>query len=227
VAEVCVSDKALQQSIERRILRDQQLSAFTIQVEVLNGTVTLRGRVPTSRAKLAAQELVRSTPGCRTVLNEIQVEPAKGISDHRVADEIRALLDENPELSKGAITVEVQAGRVTLSGAVATPEEYAVAEDAARSAHGVREVHNHLLIDRTAQDDDESLQLEIESALASVPELRDFDLKVAVSADTIVLSGQVIDDRQKALAQEVARGVRPWRIRNEIDVAIPRSVPGD
>jgi hyperosmotically inducible protein len=211
-------DKSLQQLIEKRLLQDPQLSAFAIQVETLNGIVTLRGAVPTARAKLAAHEVVQATPGCRDVLNELQVDPAGGVPDHLVADEVRSALDNHPLITKGTITVEVHAGCVTLGGAVGTPEEYNTADDLARSAHGVRTVHNLLLIDRGAQDDDESLQMEIEAALAEVPDLQDCDIKVAVSGDLVVLSGQVRDHRHRQMAEEAALGVRPWRLRNDIEV---------
>ena len=137
------------------------------------------------------------------------------------------MLDDHPGVSKETIAVHVDAGVVSLSGAVASPGEYSLVEDMARSARGVRAVTNNLLIDREAQDDDEALQLEIESALAEVPDLRASDVKVAVSGDLIVLSGQVQDDRVKRLAEEAALGVRPWRLRNEIDVLTPRSAPDE
>lgn len=217
------SDRTLQQTIERRILQDPQLSAFGITVEALHGLVTLKGTVASARARLTAHEIARSTPGCRDVLDEIVVEPAGGISDHQITDEIRSALDEHPGITKAAITVQADAGNVTLTGAVATPEEYALAEDVARSARGVRDVHNLLLIDRSAQDDDESLQLEIEAALAAVAELRD-RVKVSVGGDMVVLSGQVRDPKHKGLAEEIAQGIRPWRIRNDIAVLGPERV---
>lgn len=219
------SDRTLQQFIEKRFLRDPHLSAFSLSVECMNGIVTLRGTVPNARAKLTAHELAQSSPGTREVFNEIAVEPSGGVSDQQITDEIRFLLDNHPVIGKGSIAVQADAGMVTLSGAVGSPVEYAMAEDVARSARGVREVHNLLLIDRSAQDDDESLQLEIEAALAEVPDLRESDVKVAVSGDLIVLSGQVRDVRLKQMAEGAALSVRPWRVRNEINVLTPRSVP--
>lgn len=212
------SDRWLQHEIEKRILQDAALSAFGVTVEVMNGLVTLGGKVPSARAKLGMYEVAMDTPGCRDVINELVVEPPAGVSDQEITNEIRSLLDDHPVVAKGAIAVQVEAGAVTLTGAVATPEEYAMAEDVARSARGVRSVHSLLIIDRTAQDDDESLQLEIESALAEIPELRTEDVKVAVGGDLVVLSGQVRDVRRKALAEEVAQSLRPWRIRNDIAV---------
>ncbi len=208
----------LEQTIQRRLLQDPDLSAFDIKVEVLHDIVTLRGQVPTARAKLAAHELASAIPGCSTLINELAVVPAGGVSDDDVAAEIRELLDHHPEVTKEAITIQVEGGLVTLSGAVATPQEYGMAEDLVRSARGVRGVQNMLIIDRDAQYDDESLQLEIQAALAEADALHGAEIKVAVSGDLILLAGQVSTPHQKDLAAEIARGVRPWRIRNDIAV---------
>ena len=218
-------DRFVQQAIEDRLAHDNHLSAFNIQAESLNGLVTLRGRVPTARAKLAAQELAESTPGCHEVRNELEVMPAGGVADEDIAESVRHLLDQSAKIMKGAIAVHVEGGLVTLSGAVGTPVEYTVAEDVARSARGVRDVHNQLIIDRDAQDEDELLQREIQEAIAAVPDLHEMDVRVAVSGDLIVLSGHVQDWRQKELAGEVTLSVRPWRLRNEITVSQAPSMP--
>jgi osmotically-inducible protein OsmY len=112
----------------------------------------------------------------------------------------------------------VEGGLVTISGAVGTSREYAVAEEAARSMRGVRDVLNLLIIDRDAQDEDEAMQREIQSAIDEVEELCGAGISVAVSGDLIVLTGHVPHWRQRELAGEVALGIRPWRLRNEITV---------
>lgn len=212
------TDKSLERAIEKRILQDQTVSAFGLRIESLHGVVTLRGAVPNARAKLAAHELAASTPGCRSVINELEIAPAQGLADETIAAEVRREIDDQPQLTKGAIALHVDGGTVTLSGAVGSPAEYAMAEDLVRSVRGVRNVHNQLIIDRDAQYDDETLRLEIESALQSVEELREIEIKVAVSGDLVVLSGEVDDERKRALATEAVMGVRPWRLRNEITV---------
>lgn len=218
-------DRALEQAVSRRLLHDDHVSALDVKVEAIHGVVTLRGAVPTARAKLAAHDVAAGTPGCTVVINDLKVVPAGALSDADVAERVGDLLDAHPELTRGAITVHVVGGVATLSGAVGSPEEYTVAEDLARSARGVRCVHNQLIIDREAQSDDESLQLEIQSALDEVRELEEVDLKVAVSGDLIVLSGLVQTDRQRELAAEAVMGVRAWRVRNEIVVAGSSSSP--
>lgn len=213
------TDKALEQAISRRLLEDPQLSAFDIQVDVGSAVVTLAGVVPNARAKLAILELALAVPGCQSVINDLVICPAGGLSDAAITATIRTLIDQHLELMKGAITVSVVGGVVTLSGAVGSPEEYALAGDVARCARGVRSVHNLLIIDKEAQSDDEALQMEIQAALKSVGELEWTEVEVAVSGDLIVLSGSVTTPRQRELATEVVRGVRAWHVRNEIVVA--------
>ena len=212
-------DRSVQQTIEDLLARDCRLSAFHIQVESQNGWVTLRGCVPSARAKLAVQELVESTPGCCAIINKLEVVPPGGVADDEIAESIRRTLEHRSGITKGAITVHVEGGLVTLNGAAATQTEYTVVEEVARSVRGVRDVHNLLIIDRDAQNEDESLQQEIQSALAADRDLHEMDIRVAVSGDLIVLSGHVRDQRQKVRAGEVTQRVRPWRLRNEIVVS--------
>lgn len=212
-------DKQLLESVEYSFAHHPQLSAFNIQAEILNGLVILRGAVPTSRAKLAAHELAASAPGCGEVINDLEVRPALGATDEAIADAVRHALEQHSEIAKGAIAVQVNGGLVMLSGAVGSQKEYVLAEDAARSTRGVREVSNLLIIDRDAQDEDEKLRNEILSAIDSVPALFDTDISVAVSGDLIILAGHVQHYRQKELAGEIAYNIRPWRLRNEITVS--------
>ncbi|MCL2330894.1 MAG: BON domain-containing protein [Phycisphaerae bacterium] len=212
-------DRSVQQTIEDLLANDGRLSAFHIQVESQNGWVTLRGCVPSARTKLAVQELVESTPGCCEVSNKLEVVPPGGVADDEIAESIRSMLERRSGITKGAITIHVEGGIVTLNGATATQAEYAVVEEVARSTRGVRDVHNLLIIDRDAQNEDESLQQEIQSALAAERDLHEMDIHVAVSGDLIVLSGHVRDQRQKVRAGEVTQRVRPWRLRNEIVVS--------
>ncbi len=184
----------------------------------MHGVVTLSGTVPTARAKLAAHELAAATSGCRSILDELAIVTAEGLTDTEIAEQVRATIRQRIELTKGAIAVNVDAGVANLSGAVGTPEEYTIAEEAARSTRGVREVHNALIIDRDAQWDDESLRLEVQSVLASIRELRSALVSVAVSGDLIVLSGTVGSERQRLLAAEAVADMRTWRVRNEIAV---------
>jgi osmotically-inducible protein OsmY len=62
-----------------RIHWDKALNTSTLDLEVNNGVVTLRGEVPNARAKARAVELARETVGITQVVDELAI-PAPSIS---------------------------------------------------------------------------------------------------------------------------------------------------
>ena len=66
--------------------------------------------------------------------------------DNSLKSDIGEELDWDPMLDDSQIVVNVQDGRVTLSGAVPTYYEVNLAEQDARSVRGVKAVDNDLLV---------------------------------------------------------------------------------
>ena len=68
--------------------------------------------------------------------------------DESLAQEIREVLTNDPELDATEIEVQVEGGAVTLSGTVDSSDAKLLAEELTESFPGVREVHNRLVIER-------------------------------------------------------------------------------
>jgi osmotically-inducible protein OsmY len=83
------------------------------------------------------EEQGRSRPAPRSVRR----------SDERLADDIRDILTNDPELDARDIEVEVEGGAVTLSGAVADSDAKLLAEELVETLPGVREIHNRLRVE--------------------------------------------------------------------------------
>ncbi len=60
-------DAAITAEINRRFVRDAQISAFDVKIDTRNGVVRLSGQVRDAKAKLRAIELARSVNGVRRV----------------------------------------------------------------------------------------------------------------------------------------------------------------
>lgn len=69
--EAVVTDRALEMQVERAI-DNRALRGISVSVE--NGTVYLRGRVPTTRQRLAAQRAAQSVEGIKSVENQIGLD---------------------------------------------------------------------------------------------------------------------------------------------------------
>ena len=60
-------------SVRQEFGKDETLSPFKIQVEVTDGVVSLRGRVPTQQAADRAEQLAEQVNGVRTVHSFLKV----------------------------------------------------------------------------------------------------------------------------------------------------------
>jgi osmotically-inducible protein OsmY len=67
-------------------------------------------------------------------------------SDDRIEEDVNEALTRHPGLDASEIDVKVQNGEVTLTGTVDNRQEKRMAEDAAESCPGVRDVHNQLRV---------------------------------------------------------------------------------
>ena len=106
----------------------------------------------------------------------------------------------------------------TLEGSVCDTWQHAVAEDVARSARGVRDVHNRLVVDFLEQINDEEMSYEIQSAIRHIFGLLGAGIKVAVNNRAVVLSGTVTMLPAKERAERVARNCGALNVRNDIEV---------
>jgi osmotically-inducible protein OsmY len=67
-----------------------------------------------------------------------------------------------------------------------------------------------------SQVEDAALSHDMLAALVPLPELERAHLRVAVSGDTVVLSGDVPGDREKEIVEDVVWQFRPLHVRNEL-----------
>ena len=133
--------------IKEAFHRDERISREPIDVSVTNGKVTLNGAVRTHRRRLAAQEIASSFEGCCDVVNNLTIDPGIPLPDTEVAKNVNCSLNASADVTADVVNATVRNGFVSLSGAVRSPWERFVAEDVARSAQGVRDVENLLVVD--------------------------------------------------------------------------------
>ena len=67
-------------------------------------------------------------------------------ADDRIEEDVNESLTRHPGLDASEIEVKVQSGEVTLTGTVDSRQDKRMAEDAAESCSGVRDVHNQLRV---------------------------------------------------------------------------------
>ena len=70
-----VDDAAITTSVKAKFVEDKTVSATSISVETLNGTVQLSGFAKSSAEKSQAENLARGVKNVRAVRNDIVVRP--------------------------------------------------------------------------------------------------------------------------------------------------------
>jgi len=146
------------------------------------------------------------------------VEPAGPIPDTEIAHNVRDALNAHADITKETIAISATRGVVSLNGNVGSNWERIVAEDVARSARGVKDVQNLLVVGLSAKTEDKKLGQDIQEALFHARGLGDRNIDVAVSEGAVVLSGQALSLTQKEMAERVVRRFRFREIQNDIIV---------
>jgi osmotically-inducible protein OsmY len=115
----------------------------SVQAEVRDGWVTLRGDVDSNYQRRVAERAAANTRGVTGVTNRITVTPRSDAADveRRVTDALR----RNAALDAEGIWVTTEDSTVTLHGRVHSIQERRAAEDAAW-APGVSHVHNRITV---------------------------------------------------------------------------------
>jgi osmotically-inducible protein OsmY len=130
---------------EMETLRDvPSRSAGAIEIAIDDGVVTLEGTVISLSHKRLVGVLAWWTPGCRDVVNSLEVVPPEEDNDGEIIDALGLVYEVDPVVRHDLINISCHDGVVTLSGAVATEAERARAELDAWALFAVDEVDNRI-----------------------------------------------------------------------------------
>lgn len=77
-----LDDAWLHAKLVAKLISDTQTPERKINIDVVEGVVTLRGQVDTSEAKAEAERLAKETDGVKSIKNELKVVPAKSSSSN-------------------------------------------------------------------------------------------------------------------------------------------------
>jgi len=143
--------------------------------------------------------------------------PAPG--DPEITDGVLNRISGRPGLDVSAVTAEVTAGVLKLSGSVATLFDRREVERLASGVRGVVSIDDRIEVSKGTHPDS-ALEVEADRALGGLPRLRAFRIGVAVTSGILVLSGEVPLARDRLDAEESASRVPGVQgVRNEITLA--------
>jgi osmotically-inducible protein OsmY len=138
-----LDDTMIAGNVRDALTLDFDVPEERIDSVVRDGVVTLSGKVDYWTQREAAHDAVARLGGVRNVNNHIAVAPATR-TDQELFEEIRGTIRRRLRFTD--IDVSVDKLNVTLMGKVGTYQTRTEAERIAWSTHGVKDVHNKLVV---------------------------------------------------------------------------------
>jgi hyperosmotically inducible periplasmic protein len=127
------------------LLTTENLSTSDLNVDTVQGVVTLHGKVPTEGEKAKAETTARRIDGVKDVKNLLQVVPdsakkAVERTDDQVKDAVVAAFKANKRVASGISVQSVNKGVVLLAGKTESLQSHLDAVQVARAVPGVKRV---------------------------------------------------------------------------------------
>jgi hyperosmotically inducible periplasmic protein len=151
--------------IETMYLLNEHLNPFSIETDVQDGVVMLKGTVESEIDRDLAGALAKNIEGVTKVENELVVDASvkpestsageqndrrnfgSWVDDATTTAAVKTRLIRNPNTKGLEIDVDTRDDVVTLSGRVNTDEERQLAEEIALDTSDVADVSNNLVVD--------------------------------------------------------------------------------
>jgi hyperosmotically inducible protein len=219
-----------------------------IDVDTVDGRVTLHGTVASAEAKQDAERVARGVSGVREVRNRLTVDPSRAtgataeVSDETLRERVRAALAADEALRDSRIEVRsVEQGVVTLTGEARTLSDARRALEDAAGVAGVRRVENRIqspeqlgedevwsekVQDRAAAAQSAARDMWITTAakarLVANPETPAFDINVDTRDGVVTLFGTVGSKEAREQAEAEVRKIEGVReVENDLQVVEP------
>ena len=212
------NDLDLRSDIEEELRWDSTIDARKIGVAVIDGIVHLTGEVRTYTDKWRAERAVERVDGVRGIANDIEVVLAGEHTDADIAKRAANKLDYNLTVPRGAISVKVDIGWITLKGEVPFDYQRRAAERVVRDIPGVKGVSN--LISLKPSVASTSIRADIENAFKRQAALDAHNIIIDVTGSTVTLRGSVRSWAERRDAERIAWSAPGVTlVKNEIRVA--------
>jgi len=194
-----LEDAEITDAVDLELLLDEGVSSHLIDVNTDEGVVTLSGSVDNILAKERAERIAETIRGVRAVVNTIVVEPVER-NDKGIRKDIERVLLLDPAADSYEVGVEVDDGKVTLTGTVESWAEKSLSAHVAKGVKGVMEIQNNIAIDYEMDRTDNEIRTELERQLEVNPLIDEGLIEVQVEDQKVMLSGTVGSAMEKTRA---------------------------
>jgi hyperosmotically inducible protein len=241
-ASAATPDAWITTKAKMALLTTEGVSGTSVNVDTVNGLVTLHGKVASNEEKQKAAQVVRGIEGVTNVRNLLQVVTARRDdavkeSDAKVKDRVDNVLKADPAF-KSVSVQSVNDGVVLLAGEVPSLSDHLRAVEHAARVPGVKRVASEIkspdkLADSEIYSDrpqtaggkatgtmsDMWITTDVKMRLLADSRTPGLDVNVDTNNGTVTLFGMVPTAQAKAAAAEDARKVSGVRsVQNELQV---------
>lgn len=208
VPEDQVKDRQVARAVEELLMRDANVNAQDINVDVQNGQVVLTGTAGTLREKETAGELAKKANGAVFVENDIVISVDSPLKDPKIEDKISDALGNFPDYDPASVGARiVEDGVVYITGSVISVSEKRQAEEIVSRIKGVRQVINEIVIAPGEPLNDTDIHNMVTDAISDDPRIDPFEVEVEVKNGDVSLTGWVRDRTARDACTEKASEV--------------------
>ncbi len=202
-------DVRIARSVRAELAVDPAVDPDAVEVDVTDGVVELRGEVPhllMADAAIARAEMVH---GVRAVIDLMEL-PRAPRADAVIRSDVEEALEAGAPEGARPLTVRVIDGVVTLRGEAASFAEKQLAERAARSVRGARDVVNQIEVRNAGPRADAEILDDVQRALRADRWVDEWLLTAEVDGGIVSLRGvqPTAAAKRRAIEDAWVSGVR-------------------
>jgi osmotically-inducible protein OsmY len=219
------TDAHIADVVRRRLAEDVLVGAQVPVVHVAEGLVALSGNVMDFRAEKAAVKDADRVRGVGQVADRMTVLPAVRESDATIEEQAQRSVDDDQAAPDAHdVQISTASAKVTLRGAVASPQEKALIEQDVEEVPGAVAVENDLQVAGYGQETHvvapASMRERVNEAIFWDPRIGSDRVSVAVVPNGDVTLSGVVDSRgESRFAAEDATHAGAASVINHIGVA--------
>ena len=200
------TDDGIAKSVRHVLANDTRIARFPVEITVVNGVVTVTGKVGTLRDLRFVREDAENVSGVGRVVTKIKVRPEKEAGDSALVTRAKEAMERDPVMERKAITPISRNGVLSLYGNVNSYFERRYCSDLLSAIPGVVDIRNMVAVIAPSMPWKNDLEIETDLIfeIRLIAQLYDDTVAVKVDNGTAILSGKVGTPSDMALVVETA-----------------------
>jgi osmotically-inducible protein OsmY len=211
-------DDRIESSAKKSYVFKTYLQADDIEIQSMDGVVTLTGTVSEESHKSLAEGTVAALSGVKSVVNRLEIKGASPTAnpDAWLTEKVRATLVFHRSVNAGNTNIYVKDGIVTLRGDAISQAQKDLTTEYAKDVEGVKDVNNEMIVSKTSTKtkttvgediDDASITVQVKMSLLYHRSTSALNTKVETNNGIVTLYGKASNAAELNLATKLVNDV--------------------